>query len=289
MRQLFNRLFSCKPANDSYVNRPPVRPGIEALEDRLTPAGSSIFNGNILIQGSSSTYNVVNVYQYSGYYQVSLQMGSYTLVNNFATSEVWGGKVLFYGAEDADYFSNYSFLQAEAYGFGGDDMLQGGHNNDYLDGGWGYDYLWGFGGNDSLFGGWESTGNYMVGGDGDDYMLGSLGSDRMFGGNGHDTIDGYFGDDLLYGENGQDVMYGSYGNDYLDGGLDWDRLYGGADSDSLNGGDDGWADYMSGGAGFDYFQQDWAWKRDTYYGYGYYQYNRDMPVDYEAGEGFYNF
>lgn len=139
-----------------------------------------------------------------------------------------------------------------------------------------------------MYGGWDYSGDVLSGGEGHDALVGSYGGDTMHGGGGNDRMYGYGANDYMYGENGTDYMFGYSGLDYPDGGWDYDELDGGAVSESLNGGDDGIADRLVGGFGFDYFQQDWGWKRNAYYGY-YYETNRDAPIYYQSGEGYYNF
>jgi Ca2+-binding RTX toxin-like protein len=217
---------------------------------------------------------------------------AYYRVNAFSADgglqAVWSGEMNFIGGPKDDYLNNTTDLRTVAYGMNGNDTLVGSYARDFLDGGNGYDYLYGNGGDDTLYAGWDYSGGVMYGGSGIDTMIGSYGGDTMWGGDGTDYMYAYDGNDYLYGEAGNDYMFGNNGLDYLDGGLGYDELYGGNDSDSLNGGDDGLADKLVGGAGFDYFQQDWGWKRNYYYGY-YYQSNLDTPSDYEPGEGFYNF
>ncbi|MGE0533325.1 MAG: calcium-binding protein [Pirellulales bacterium] len=270
--------------------------GFESLEGRrmmAVGAYASSTTGDLVIFADASTPAIVNVVseKISGvdFYRVDAytpDRGSQSTYH--AASAIWSGKVSFYGSAYDDYFCNYTALRTAAYGYNGNDTLIGSYAVDLLDGGNGRDHLYGNGADDTLYGGWDYSGDVLYGGEGHDALVGSYGGDTIYGGGGNDRMYGYDGNDYLYGENGDDYMFGYNGLDYLDGGLGYDELYGGNDSDSLNGGDDGIADKLVGGAGFDYFQQDWGWKRNYYYGY-YYQYNLDSPSDYEPGEGFYNF
>lgn len=82
-----------------------------------------------------------------------------------------------------------------AFGFGGDDTLQGTlQSNDFLYGGSGNDLLIAAGGDDFLFG---QSGN--------DHLLGGSGFDHLFGGAGDDTMDAGMGIDLMVGGTGNDV------------------------------------------------------------------------------------
>ena len=125
--------------------------------------------------------------------------------------------------------------------------------------------FFGYGGNDyfSNFTDIPSTAN---GGAGHDWLEGGDGNDRLIGGN------GYY-DDVLIGYAGDDILYGGYGNDDLYGDDGYDKLYGEAGDDYLDGGEDGYADYLSGGSGYDAFVAEW-------YVYNGYWRNRDHPVDF---------
>ncbi|MBX7167301.1 MAG: hypothetical protein K1X74_13305 [Pirellulales bacterium] len=299
MFTILSRMLGRKPATRRTASRCRVGSrfsAIEALESRRVMSVNAFVNsysGELAIYGDQYTRSDVSVasesYGGTAYYRVSAyssDVGSQTWY--FAASAVWSRKVNFYGGPGDDYFNNTSDLRTAAYGNNGSDVLVGSYAADTLDGGNGRDYLYGNGGDDLLYAGWDYSGDVLYGGSGADALVGSYGNDTLWGGAGNDRMYGYDGHDFLYGESGTDYMFGHSGNDYLDGGLDYDELDGGSDSDSLNGGDDGVADKLVGGTGFDYFQQDWGWRRNAYYGY-YYQYNLDSPFDYEPGEGFYNF
>ena len=292
---LSNLLGKSSSARNRTRPRPVAR-RIESLESRRmmsVNAYVSSTTGELTIFADQYNPTSVSVTpQSSGgtaYYRVSAYSANGgSQVMDFLASAVWSGQMTFNGGPKDDYLNNTTDLRTVAYGNNGNDTLVGSYARDFLDGGNGFDYLYGNGGDDTLYAGWDYSGGVMYGGSGIDTMVGSYGGDTMWGGDGTDYMYAYDGNDYLYGEAGNDYMFGNNGLDYLDGGLGYDELYGGNDSDSLNGGDDGVADKLVGGAGFDYFQQDWGWKRNYYYGY-YYQYNFDGPVDYEPGEGFYNF
>jgi Ca2+-binding RTX toxin-like protein len=294
MLAFLSNMFGGKPAPRRSVSRRPNRRrfgSFESLDDRRMMSVNTFVDssGALAIYGDQYALNSVSVVPDNiagtAYYKVT---SGNSIPTWFTPGQVWGGSVTFYGGYYDDYFENASSLRTTAYGNDGSDTLIGSYASDFLDGGYGYDYLYGNGGDDTLYAGWDYVGGFMYGGSGADTMVGCDGVDRMWGGAGNDYMYAYGGNDYLYGESGNDYMFGFSGQDYLDGGLDYDELYGGNDSDSLNGGDDGVYDKLVGGAGYDWFQQEWGWRRNAYYGY-WYQYNFDMPIDYEPGEGFYNF
>ncbi len=115
--------------------------------------------------------------------------------------------IRFNGSDQADTFINSTNFRSLAYGYGGNDLLQGGSN---------VDTFWGQNGEDTLRGG--------------------NGADLLFGGNDSDVIEGQAGDDSIYGQNGNDHLFGGSGNDVLDGGNGMDGLYGDSGLDSYIGG-----------------------------------------------------
>ncbi len=161
------------------------------------------------------------------------------------------------------------------YGGPGNDVIYGGAGNDYIEGGEGDDVIYGGAGNDVIHGG--EGDDKLYGEDGDDRLNGGPGSDWIWGGFGADIcwggeedeapnwIYGGPGNDLLIGGRGNDHLYGGVGNDRLLGGDGNDRLFGGpgqdylwgqAGDDYLDGGKDGFADYLDGGAGRDWFRRE---------------------------------
>jgi hypothetical protein len=74
------------------------------------------------------------------------------------------------------------------------------------------------------------------GGDGNDTLFGGRGNDTMYGGKGDDQLFGWDGHDRLYGNSGLDRLNGENGNDYMDGGYDGkkDILRGGAGLDEFH-------------------------------------------------------
>jgi len=99
---------------------------------------------------------------------------------------------------------------------------------------------YGFNGNDHLNG--SAYSDTLVGGDGADTLSGADGNDSLFGGAGNDAINGDAGTDWMDGENGDDILDGS--NDASAS----DTIFGGAGNDTLYGSDN---DYLLGGEGND--------------------------------------
>jgi Ca2+-binding RTX toxin-like protein len=126
-----------------------------------------------------------------------------------------------------------------AYGYGGNDYIEGGVADDILEGGDGTDILLGRGGNDILMGGNET--DTVVGNDGNDVLYGGSGDDILVGGNGNDTVYGDDGHDVLVGDMGHDTLAGFNGNDRLNGygggtvagDIQFDQLFGGEGADTF--------------------------------------------------------
>ncbi len=179
-----------------------------------------------------------------------------------------------HGSDFADTLSGGSGGSDKLYGYGGNDILNGGDEavrpgmiSDELYGGDGDDILNGNGGSDSL-----------RGEDGDDQLFGGADRDFLFGGLGDDLLDGGAGDDSLHDEAGDNVLLGGEGNDFLsslagatgtlDGGIGDDTLagfggvdfFGGAGSDTIRitlSGADATNGSAKGGAGDDRFELWW--------------------------------
>jgi Ca2+-binding RTX toxin-like protein len=243
-----NNLWEKKMSSSAKTVR--ARLNVEGLEERLN-LSSYIYNGDLYVVGNGAANTATvnyEVWSGVGYYKVT-ENG----VNSWHyASGVWGGDVYFYGYAGNDYFVNNTYLRTTAYGHDGNDVLYGGYGNDTLDGGYGTDYLYGRAGHDTLSAGYDYSYNVLDGGDGNDTLYGGYGTDYLYG---------QYGNDYLLGNYGKDYLYGSYGND------------------TLHGGDDGFADYLHGGSGYDYFQRDW-------YSYAGSWYNRDYPADF-WGDAYY--
>lgn len=205
------------------------RPAIEGLEDRQMLSVSSLwFSGSTLVVATNNAATTVTVNP-SGT-NIVIKEGTTGPSWSYAASSV--GRVEFQGGAGNDRFVNNVYsLPITAYGFGGNDYLEGYNGNDQF-----------------------------IGGDGDDTMVGYGGNDSFWGGNGNDLIKGMTGNDTAYGNAGDDRIIGGDGNDYLCGDDGYDAIIGNAGTDSLYGGngddslvaiDNGVTDYCDGQAGMD--------------------------------------
>ena len=205
---------STRKTNRSFGNN--LLRDLENLEDRKLMSVSQIgFSGNTLCVKTDNVATSVEV----------RQVGTDIQVRDLSTSRSWNfaanrvGTVEFQGGAGNDRFvNNVMNMPTRAFGFGG---------NDYLEG---YNAV-----------------DVFVGGDGDDTLVGYGGNDQLWGGAGNDTILGGNGDDQLMGDDGDDQLNGQAGND---------RLWGGNGDDVLISIDSGTGDYLSGGAGRDTFWVD---------------------------------
>jgi Ca2+-binding RTX toxin-like protein len=118
-----------------------------------------------------------------------------------------------------------------------------------------FDEVWLFGlsGNDRLGGGGGTATGTAV--QVPMRLLGGAGDDRLRGGTANDELDesaavGGSGHDALMGGAGEDSLNGGGQNDRLAGGTGEDQLFGGRGSDAFFA-RDGYADSLTGGAGFD--------------------------------------
>lgn len=164
---------------------------IELLEDRAVASvtGISLYNSQaygtkqVEIQCNSNASNVSITRTSAGEIRVT------DATNGFDKRLSGSGvqAVVFFGGSGNDrVINNIATMPIRAYGFGGNDYLEGYNGNDLLDGGTGNDTLKGFGGNDKLLGR-ENIDN-LDGGSGDDYLNGGTGSDIITGGAGTDTF-----------------------------------------------------------------------------------------------------
>jgi hypothetical protein len=263
MRKVFANVTtkSSKPAR----RKPNKVRSLEALEGREMMAVSSLwFSGNMLVVKTDNNATTVHV----------SSSGSNIVVKDVTTNRSWSyasssvGKVEFQGGAGNDRFVNYvANLPIRAFGFGGNDYLEGYNGDDYLDGGAGNDTLVGYGGNDRMFGG---TGDDILRGmAGNDELIGGDGNDQLDGGDGHDKLWGGAGNDVLLGGNGDDQLMGDAGNDHLNGGAGADKMWGGDGDDVFIAIDGGTSDYVNVGTGRDTVWVDLNWlTSDQVYGAG---------------------
>lgn len=136
-----------------------------------------------------------------------------------------------------------------AFGFAGDDTIQGSAGADRMFGGDGRDYLRGAAGDDLIVGG--SDFDDANGNQGNDTVFGGAGDDWVVGGQDQDLLHGDEGFDIVYGNLGADTIFGDAGNDWVRGGQGDDVVDGGEGNDWLWG--DRGNDTITGGAGADLF------------------------------------
>jgi Ca2+-binding RTX toxin-like protein len=123
---------------------------------------------------------------------------------------------------------------------GGNDLLEGGHNQDWLDGGEGNDTLNGGEGDDTYVGASHSDTLIAEGPDGTDtvfalidWTLGTNFEHMVLGGVGDIDGTGNGNDNTMTGNSGKNKISGVGGNDTLAGGAGNDRLFGGTGDDIL--------------------------------------------------------
>ena len=162
--------------------------------------GIALARGGLLTITGTSADDVASVAPGTLRGTIIAKRGSFS--ETFDVGEV--SKIVFYGNDGDDRFTNTTSIPSEAYGNDGNDVLYGGSGDDFLVGGYGQDTLRGYAGDDTVWG--------------------SGGSDWLYGGEGNDLVKGHGGNDLMYGENGEDRLYGGSGDDHLYGGNDQDTL-----------------------------------------------------------------
>jgi Ca2+-binding RTX toxin-like protein len=273
MAGLLSRILGSSRNHSSRTRA--ARLGVEALEGRLTPSATladpqvSVWmsDGTLHIEGTSLSDTVAVTRAWRTYNPTT------HVYSDWGIDVTVNGRTTWYEAQARD----DGYYQIVFNGYAGDDTFQnntgirctarGGDGNDRLYGGTGQNFLYGDAGNDMIFGmhpaQFRTGGDYLFGGAGDDYLSAGESSD------------------YLYGEAGNDVLIGNGGNDLLVGGTGADYLYGGYGDDILDGGDDGYADYLNGGAGRDQFQMEGYGNPGSPYAY---YVNRDNPADYNSAD-----
>lgn len=244
---IFKRRNNKKTAKKSVRRHKPNGLHLEPLEKRdLMSVNALFFNGSTLVVQSDNNATSVSVAQ-SGTNTVISEVGT-TRKWTYASSSV--GTVEFQGGAGNDRFvNNIANLPTRAFGFGGNDYLEGYNGVDTFDGGAGNDTLVGYGGNDALYGG---DGNDIIRGmDGNDQLMGQNGNDQLEGGAGDDMAWGAAGNDVLLGGDGNDQLMGDDGNDRVNGGAGTDKMWGGNGNDVIIAIDAAFADFVQGDAGND--------------------------------------
>lgn len=257
LRTLFGKTSTIRNAAKPAARS---RLGMESLEAREVPSVSSVWwSGSTWVVKTDNASTSVNLSE-SGANLVLSEVGT---TRTWTAPKSWVGLVEFQGGAGNDRFVNYSMnTPIRAFGFGGNDYLEGYNGNDQFIGGDGNDTLVGYGGNDQFWG------------DG--------GNDRIRGMDGNDYADGGTGDDTVAGNAGNDTIYGSDGDDQLTGGAGTDYLYGGNGADSLVTIDTGTTDYADGGAGYDT-----VW-RDSNFVFPFFQYDTAYGEQMQNVMGFAN-
>jgi hypothetical protein len=169
-----------------------TRLGIDTLEDRDMMSVSSVVTGG----------GVMTVYANSLDTSVVVQSAANggIQVRDTVTGATWTrygiSRVDFVGGAGNDRFiNNVSTLATRAWGYGGNDYLEGYNAIDQFIGGYGNDTLVGYGGNDVM---WGEAGN--------DTLRGMSGNDQLIGGDGNDLLNGGDGADYMWGGNGNDIL-----------------------------------------------------------------------------------
>ncbi|MEQ1825619.1 MAG: calcium-binding protein [Pirellula sp.] len=188
----------------------------ECLESRaLMAADISIAGGVITINADPAGTNAI-VFDPNPASNVALIQVTTTSPNgnvNRLIAKNGITSIRFNGSDHADQFSNVSAYRSLAYGYGGNDVLNGGSNADTL---------WGQNGDDTLRG--VAGDDFLYGGNNDDVLEGGTGVDTLYGQNGNDHLLGGLGDDVLYGGAGMDGLFGDSGLDTYNGGTGGDRF-----------------------------------------------------------------
>ena len=207
---------------------------VEQLESRDMLSVTSLwFSGSRLVIQTDNAATAVTVNPSGS--NISIVEGGSGRSWSYPSS--WIGDLEFQGGAGNDRFVNNVYsLPTRAFGFGGDDYLEGYNGNDVYVGGAGDDSLVGYGGNDQFWGQ-----------DGDDLLKGMAGNDSLYAGAGDDKVVGGDGNDYLFGEDGYDAVIGGAGSD---------SLYGGNHDDSLVTIDGATTDYADGQAGRDTVWED---------------------------------
>lgn len=254
------------------------QPELEVLEDRALLATLLLgIDGQLSIGGDDALHDTVKVRSIATGFRVTLKARDFSGQAESPVNRIFSAtsvrSLRFVGLGGNDTFKNLTALPLQAFGNAGSDKLEGGGTNDVLDGGDGNDTLTGGDGNDRLLGGNQD--DWLSGGWGNDGLCGGHGNDTMIGGEGNDVLSE--ATDLDPPSSGDDILRGGNGNDWLRGGIGQDRLEGGAGDDYLEGGNDGSADVMTGGLGWDQFV------REMFFSFGLW-FNRDNPSDYNPFE-----
>lgn len=164
---------------------------LETLEDRTVLSVTSVtYNaGMVFIRCNDTLTNAVvsrsgtttNIYDHS------------RLVWTSGPSQAVNRVQFLGGAANDTFINNVSTLPIQAWGYGGNDYLEGYNGADILVGGTGHDTLKGYGGDDQM---WGEAGN--------DRLFGGLGTDRLYGGADNDWLEAGSAAEVAVGDAGTD-------------------------------------------------------------------------------------
>lgn len=192
--------------------------------------------GNFALDGSSGSYTSVSFGNAQGKVSITGKLNQPDFVIHDQLADIFDNPNLFKG-KDTFHVSDNSRAW---YGFGGNDVMNGGALDDVLDGGDGNDKLYGNAGNDQL-----------LGGAGNDFLDGGLGDDYLEGGLGNDTYTDLYGNHSIFDIGGNNKITTGAGNDEIVTGDGKDTINAGAGDDFISAG--GGANKVTGGAGADAF------------------------------------
>jgi Ca2+-binding RTX toxin-like protein len=190
---------------------------IESLEDRLAlSATSASFSGGMIFVNGDNNASNVSIRQSGMSIRVTDSTNGFVYSRSFANQAALdAARVQFVGGAGNDRVVNYCRNVAlQAWGYGGNDYLEGYDDADTLVGGTGDDTLVGYGGDDRM---WGEAGN--------DVLKGMAGNDYLYAGD---------NDDDLYGGAGYDVLFGQNGSDFLDAGSSYGEYVNGGDGYDFN-------------------------------------------------------
>jgi hypothetical protein len=190
-----------------------VKLGAEMLEGReMMSVTSAVINSGVVTVWTDNNATAVTV-------NAGSTTGSVKIVEG-GSGRNWS----FYGVTRVDvaggtgndrFINNVSSIGMRAWGFGGNDYLEGANGADYLVGGEGNDTLVGYGGSDQLYG--QGGNDILRGMDGNDFLYGEVGNDTLIGGADTDNLSGGDGDDTLVSIDGAttDTADGGNGRDTI--------------------------------------------------------------------------
>lgn len=201
-----------KPA----TRRPDAGLKLESLEDRLalSVTSAAIENGTLVIRCDDAASQATVTKSGTKYV---VKDATTNFQKSFTATAV--RSATFHGNAGDDSFANkVAGLPCKAFGYAGNDTLNGNSAADQLFGGNGDDLLNGFGGDDKLYG--HEGDDRMYGGDGRDVIHGGVGTDLFNGGAGFDkyrdifdptapVVDGYARTDVIQGNSGTCVFLSS--------------------------------------------------------------------------------